>query len=358
VAGELVRGARLRAIQGGDQFFGGGEGSIMTDRYLNNVLSWFNHTYQEVASNIMTASLLNPITDMIQNLATPLATTRIMEAVIRVAQKQGGKADLNILSRLGMSEEMTQRVFQQFMDGERTILARGPKGEAVPTDVLDLTQVMILPKFDTWSDQALAQNFMSLIGGDIRTATLHPSIASNRIWKGMGPALMAVSRLYYLFTRWAFMAQSNIYDKNIEDRTYRHIGSTMLYATVVQMAVNWLKEPDWVEESYLERAKDAFVMSGALGYMGILNERLERLSGHTLGIRPMLGMETFANDPGHLGFRLSGLSPVTGKLGGMYQAAEEMQFGRLGRLFTPYQNWWLWAGAVRDGSEIFDVEQD
>jgi len=97
------------------------------------------------------------------------------------------------------------------------------------------------------------------------------------------------------------------------------------------------------------------VMSGGLGYMGSMNERLERLSGHRLGLRPMMGVDTFAHDPDTPQFIAAGLGPVTGKLGAAYTTLGDENYGKFMRLFMPYQNWWLWANKVRDVSQYADV---
>jgi hypothetical protein len=353
VAGEVVRGARLRAIQGADLSFGNQGGFVASGNRFADIGRWLGNSYAEAASNIMTASLLNPITDLTQQLAAPLATTRIMQAIGRVATGKGEKIDANILRRLGMDNEMATRAWAQFSraapdDQGVRLLREG-------ADMLEPDAAMIMPKFSSWTDQALAQDVMSMISGDIRVATLHPGIAANRIWKGMGGALNAVGRLYYLFTRWAMVSSANVYGKNIEDGTHRHIATAIAYSTAIQMMVNWLKEPDFVEDPMLERMKDAFVMGGGLGYLGIMNERLERMSGHRLGLRPMLGVDTFAHDPDSAQFIMSGLGPVAGKVGGAITHVDQQNYGRVARLFMPYQNWWLWAGAVRDASQYADI---
>ena len=353
VAGEVVRGARLRAIQGGDLSFGNQGGFISSGNRVADIGRWIGNLYAEGASNIMTASLLNPVTDLTQQLAAPLATTRIMQAIGRVSTGVGKKVDANILRRLGMSEEMATKVWVQFQrsapDDQGVRILRESAG------LLDEDAAMIMPQFSKWADQALAQDVMSMISGDIRVATLHPGIAANRIWKGMGGALNAVGRLYYLFTRWAMVSNANIYAKNIEDGTNRHIATAIMYSTAIQMMVNWMKEPDFVEDPMIDRMKDAFIMGGGLGYLGILNERLERLSGHRLGLRPMMGVDTFAHDPDSPQFIMSGLGPVAGKVGGAITHVNDQNYGRLARTFMPYQNWWLWAGAVRDASQYADI---
>ena len=353
VSGEVMRGARLRAVQGADLSFGNQGGFVASGHYWADMGRWVGNFYAEAASNIMTASLLNPITDLTQMLAAPLAVTKTFQAIGRAVNGVGTKADLNILRRMGIDDELARRIWVQFDAGEKGI----HKAPGV-TDDLAQSGVVILPEFSTWRDQELAQHVMAMIGGDIRVATLHPGIATNRIWSGMGGALHVVSRMYYLFTRWAMVSSQNIYGKNIEDGTYQNIGTAMAYSTLIQATVNWIKEPDFVESPILERLQNALVMSGSFGYMGIMNERLERLSGHQLGMRPMMGLDTFAHDPDSMRFRLAAFGPVTGKAGAAEETLRKENYGQFMRLFMPYQNFWLWSSAVRDASDFLDFEED
>ena len=353
VAGEVQRGARLRAIQGADLSFGNQGGFVASGHYWADMGRWIGNFYAEASSNIMTASLLNPITDLTQMLAAPLAVTKTFQSIGRVVKGVGSTADANTLRRLGIDDDMARRIWVEYEFGNKGV----HKAPGVVDDLAE-SGVVILPEFSSWRDPQLAQHVMAMIGGDIRVATLHPGIATNRIWTGMGGALHTVSRLYYLFTRWSLVASENVYGKNIEDGTYQGISTAIAYSTLLQATINWMKEPDFVETPMLERLGNALVMSGSFGYMGVMNERLERMSGHQLGLRPMMGLDTFAHDPDSARFRLAALGPVAGKVGAAEETLRKQNYGQFMRLFMPYQNFWAWSGAVRDASDFLDFEDE
>ena len=116
--------------------------------------------------------------------------------------------------------------------------------------------------------------------------------------------------------------------------------------------VDIIKSPSYDKRDFtsIDRLVQAIDYSGATGIMFDLDNMLEVMSGNTLGIRPMLGVDSFFKDPN--------LAQRTGQVGGPVASlgldlansilnpdADSQDMARSVRRLLPFNNliWFSWA---------------
>ncbi len=197
-----------------------------------------------------------------------------------------------------------------------------------------------------WDDPVIRNKFRVALVDEINNAVITPGPAEKLNFMST-----QVGSLMTQFKSFGFSATHRTLLAGLQQRDAKAFHGILSMIAMGYM-VDIIKSPSYDKRDFtsIDRLVQAIDYSGATGIMFDLDNMLEVMSGNTLGIRPMLGVDSFFKDPN--------LAQRTGQVGGPVASlgldlansilnpdADSQDMARSVRRLLPFNNliWFSWA---------------
>ena len=219
---------------------------------------------------------------------------------------------------------------------------------------------LLLPAVHKWTGpegERATRVLMDAISGESRRTVVTPSVADkSTLFSGVLTRRgehMFETGLFTLplqFMSFAIGAHTKITTSMLQGRD-RSVMMGLVAMYGIGMMIDYLKSPGyaWEQKPLEEKLLRAYELAGIGGYwFGDINRSIENVSGDTLGVRPLLGMDPMMGKQNRGTQMLDGLGPGPDLIRGLYSAFSDPELlatrrGALIRSAVIYNNVWWWA---------------
>jgi hypothetical protein len=219
---------------------------------------------------MMFVNLLAPWTQIAQEFAGALTQHTVAEISIKIAAGRASPAEVARMAQLGIDLPMAEKIALNYMRAG----AQRHSG-------------LLLLNTEAWQDRALVEQLRAAIKTSVDSQVVKPGIADrpNFLSAPLAQGLLMYKSFAIASTQRTLMAGLQRRD------------ALVLQGMLASVAIAWMftdppggdKDRNPIFNSH--RLSQAIEKSGVLGIVGDLNNAVEGMSGHSLGIRPLLGLD-------------------------------------------------------------------
>lgn len=335
-AAEVALHGRWEAFFDVDGAFGG---NTMIERMLDTGVN-----------KMFILNALSPYTDMMKRFSGALIQSEMIrtsvkwagdlkwvdeggEMVMRGKQGKLTKPERDALTKVGIDLDDAVKIADQWT---RAGAQRGASGKGS----------LHLANTGAWDDPVIRNKFRVALVDEVNNAVITPGPAEKLNFMST-----QVGSLMTQFKSFGFSATHRTLLAGLQQRDAKALHGILSMIAMGYM-VDIIKSPSYDKRDFtsIDRLVQAIDYSGATGIMFDLDNMLEVMSGNTLGIRPMLGVDSFFKDPN--------LAQRTGQVGGPVASlgldlansilnpdADSQDMARSVRRLLPFNNliWFSWA---------------
>lgn len=289
-------------------------------------------------------NMLTPYTDLMKRVSGAVIQSEMARLSIKWAQEgKLPRSEMLMLTKNGIGLEEAQLIASEFKK-------HGKMGTKLH-----------LSNAGTWDDPMVAKTFKTAVVQEINNAVITPGPAEKLNFMST-----PVGSLMTQFKSFGFSATHRTLLSGLQHRDARALHG-ILSMIAMGYLVDVIKSPSYDNRDFLssDRFLQAVDYSGATGILFDINNMVEVMSGNKVGMRPLLGVDSFFQDPN--------LAQRTGQVGGPVASlgldlantifnpdADGSDAARSVRRLLPFNNliWWSWAidRIQRSAGEALDDE--
>jgi len=238
----------------------------------------------------------------------------IGEIVIKGKAGKISERDMTDLTRNGIGFEDAVRIAQEYAK-------HGKQGDALH-----------LANVGAWDDPVIQKTFRTALVQEINNAVITPGPAERLNFMST-----PIGALMTQFKSFAFSATYRTLLAGLQQRDAKALHGIMAMIAMGYL-VDRIKSPSYDQRDLLsiDRFVQAVDYSGATGILFDVDNMIEVISGNEVGLRPLLGVDSFFKDPN--------LAQRTGQIGG---PAASLGFDLLHTIFSPEATGSDYARSVR-----------
>ena len=318
-----------------------GIGSDLATRYRFEQLMDFDQLYTPLnkaeeftarnVDRLFFVNMLTPYTDFLKVFTGSVMQSNIIQTAEKVATgKRLSRTENLWINRAGLGKDDLKDIYAQWQ-----------KSGAQKEDVFYLANTT------KWTDETLKRKFRTALATEVENAVITPGPSTR--FNFMSTNLGGIATQ---FKNFSITATHQILLAGLQQRdmyTLQAITSMIAIGAFVDM---W-KSPDYDTRDLLsiDRLVQAIDYAGVTGIMFDLNNMTEVISGHNIGLRPLLGVDPIWKNP-TIAQRGGQVFGPAGSLGFDFiwsltsPDAEANDVARSIRRLTPYNNLIWWDGVV------------
>lgn len=302
---------------------------------------------QGATDTLQFVNLMAPWTQKAQEVAGILAQHRIVELALATQADAITSKEITDLARLGISRDDALRIADNWN------LAGGEK----------IQDTLYLMNSDLWEDRDLVSRVRAAIKTNVDQTVVTPTLADM-------PNFMAApaAKMLMLYRAFGMAATTKVMMSGLQRRDAQVAAGALSSLAIAYMVTGPSAGPyDTHPLLSSERLFQAVEKSGLLGSFSDINNALEIVSGNSLGLRPLLGMDPplYAKEPSwaQRAGQVTGpaIAPWLNAVWALTDgdAAGDRRAAAIIRLL-PFQNllWWsgLWRALGREAGSLIDGE--
>lgn len=318
-----------------------GLGSDLATRYRFEQLMDFDQLYTPLnkveeftarnVDRLFFVNMLTPYTDFLKVFTGSVMQSNIIKTAEKVATgKRLSRTENLWINRAGLGKQELKDIYKQWQTA-------GAQKE----------DILYLAATNQWTDKTLVRKFRTALATEAENAVITPGPNTRLNFMSTNIGGLATQ-----FKNFALTATHQITMAGLQQRdmyTLQAITSMIAIGSFVDM---W-KSPDYDDRALLsiDRLVQAIDYSGVTGIMFDLNNMTEVISGHNIGMRPLMGVDPIWKNP-TIAQRGGQVFGPAGSLGFDFiwsltsPDAEASDVARSIRRLTPYNNLIWWDGVV------------
>ena len=338
VAGDFANLMRLQSI---------------TDQGMYRGFTKLERAVQEGSRFMFMANLLTTWTDHAKRFSSALSADLIIRRAIEWDQGTIKPDEKAQLASFGMTDKIAFNIRQQWQD----MNARTGESGIAKRDVTQ-GEPFFLANSSEWADQQVADDFSAILATAVDASVLTPNAANRPLFMSKPLASMILQYMSFGIVATQSITMSALQKRDMQ--VFAGIASMVTLAWIIDA---W-QRPDYIDMDLDEAILRAVERSGVTGIMLDLNNKLEIASNNQYGLRPLLGMDSFIEnpDPARRVGSIAGPAPSQwGSLAWSWMSpdATNDDRARAMRYVFPYNNllWWqgFFDGAQRETEDVLDV---